>query len=101
MEYYRGIMFLTTNQPLQLDWAIMSRVSYIVRYPDLEPHQKTIIREEALERITKTGIYDIHPGALKAWEEMDESKFISNGRQIINGKYHLSEISMPRLTGML
>ncbi|KAJ9133324.1 p-loop containing nucleoside triphosphate hydrolase [Pleurostoma richardsiae] len=84
MDYYRGVIFLTTNQPLHLDWAIMNRVSYVVRYADLRLDQKTQIRLKAVERIKKSRRYDILSGAIKTWESMDKSKFISNGRQILS-----------------
>ena len=36
LDYYRGILFLTTNRPQVLDHAILSRVTLHLEYPDLD-----------------------------------------------------------------
>lgn len=45
LDYYRGILFLTTNRPDMLDYAVLSRVMLKLNYPDLDlPSRATIWR---------------------------------------------------------
>jgi hypothetical protein len=37
LDYYEGLLFLTTNRPQTLDYAIRSRVMLRLEYPDLDP----------------------------------------------------------------
>ena len=37
LDYYEGLLFLTTNRPETLDYAIRSRVMLRLEYPDLDP----------------------------------------------------------------
>lgn len=39
LEYYQGILFLTTNQIAQFDIAVQSRVHIALRYEELGPDQ--------------------------------------------------------------
>lgn len=43
LDYYRGILFLTTNRPDVLDHAVMSRVMLRLEYPDLTREARTAI----------------------------------------------------------
>lgn len=87
MDYYRGILFLTTNQPLKLDWAIMNRVTYTARFDDLFEDSKKHIREQAVARVESRPRYDVYGSAKEAWAEMDKVDYITNGRQIINCEF--------------
>ncbi len=54
LDYYRGILFLTTNRPEVLDYAILSRVMLHLEYPDLDAPSreaiwKTMFQEAGLE----------------------------------------------------
>ena len=40
LEYYRGIMFMTTNRAESIDRAFQSRIHLTLHYPDLEPEAK-------------------------------------------------------------
>lgn len=35
LEYYQGVLFLTTNRKIQFDEAIMSRIHLTIKYEDL------------------------------------------------------------------
>lgn len=41
LDYYEGLLFLTTNRPETLDYAIRSRVMIRLEYPDLDPATRT------------------------------------------------------------
>ena len=49
LDYYRGILFLTTNRPTVLDEAVMSRVSLWLEYPDLDLDTRLKIWNTMLE----------------------------------------------------
>ena len=87
MEYYRGILFLTTNRVGQIDDAIMSRVHLVVRYQLLDAKaRKTIWKNfvEKLERDRKDFMVD--PRATKYIENYFEDTDTEwNGREIRNG----------------
>ena len=92
MEYYRGILFLTTNRVGLIDDAIMSRVHLVVKYEPLKaPAQKRIWKQfvEKLEDDRKD--FMVNRRATKYIEDFFESTEVSwNGREIRNGKSHSS-----------
>jgi hypothetical protein len=49
LDYYQGILFLTTNRPDVLDHAVLSRVMLKLRYPDLDHAARTAIWTTMLE----------------------------------------------------
>ena len=43
LEYFSGILIMTTNRVRSIDYAIMSRISYAIKFPALPvPYQKEI-----------------------------------------------------------
>jgi len=61
MDYYRGVMFLTTNIPDVLDFALKSRVTIRIDYPKLDNDSKQKIWANLFKQasINYTGSYDI------------------------------------------
>jgi hypothetical protein len=49
LDYYHGILFLTTNRPEVLDHAVLSRVMLKLHYPDLDEGARTVIWRTMLE----------------------------------------------------
>ncbi len=49
LDYYEGILFLTTNRPEVLDDAILSRVMLRLEYPDLDQQARKKIWEKMFE----------------------------------------------------
>lgn len=43
LEYYPGILFLTTNRASNIDDAFYSRISLAIQYPDLDSQKRAII----------------------------------------------------------
>ena len=82
MEYYQGIIILTTNRITSLDVAVQSRIHLTIRYDDLSKPYK--------EKIFKIFLDQLEPDSIKNREFIDDwvsevgsdSKF--NGRQIRN-----------------
>jgi len=73
MDYFRGMMFLTTNRSEVIDNAILSRITLNIKYPDLTDDVRKLIWNSKLE---SAGMYI---------NSMDELiKLELNGRQIRN-----------------
>jgi hypothetical protein len=49
LDYYRGILFLTTNRPEALDYAVRSRVMLKPAYPDLDGAARAVIWRTMLD----------------------------------------------------
>jgi hypothetical protein len=75
LDYYRGILFLTTNRPDVLDHAVMSRVMLKLEYPDLTRESRSIIWKTMFVSAGLT----LTEGA---FDDLAESAM--NGRQIRN-----------------
>ena len=73
MDYFRGMMFLTTNRSEVIDDAVLSRITLNIKYPDLTDDVRKLIWQSKLEN---AGLYI---------NSMDELiKINLNGRQIRN-----------------
>lgn len=49
LEYYEGILFLTTNRVKEIDEAFYSRISLAIRYPELDEAKRLIVWRNLLE----------------------------------------------------
>jgi hypothetical protein len=77
LEYYEGIMFMTTNRVDNIDAAFQSRIHVSLEYPDLTSASRRAIWKNFLRGATiKSGITDAEI------EQLSELKL--NGRQIKN-----------------
>jgi SpoVK/Ycf46/Vps4 family AAA+-type ATPase len=78
LEYYEGIMFLTTNRVSQFDEAILSRTHLMLRYDDLTKEARKQVWGNFLSRaITSFGKAQITD---KELDQLASNKF--NGRQV-------------------
>ncbi|KAI0976983.1 P-loop containing nucleoside triphosphate hydrolase protein [Xylaria arbuscula] len=77
LEYYTGILFLTTNRVNTFDEAFRSRIHVPIRYTDLGPRSRLQIWRSFLARVQ--GGVDISEDGLRELAEYD-----LNGRQIKN-----------------
>ncbi len=75
LDYYRGILFLTTNRPEVLDHAVLSRVMLRLEYPDLSREARAAIWTTMLEAASLR----LTEGTAAELAEAD-----TNGRQIRN-----------------
>jgi hypothetical protein len=55
MEYYQGVLFLTTNRPGHIDDSFISRITYPIYYPPLSADAKGRIVKKFVERFEETG----------------------------------------------
>lgn len=84
LEYYEGILVLTSNRVGTFDEAFKSRIQLALHYPNLGPYQRLRIWENFLNRLesfgdeVKVDIADLRDHL----EDLKEEKM--NGRQIRN-----------------
>ncbi|KAK7913971.1 hypothetical protein PG985_011674 [Apiospora marii] len=87
MEYFKGLLFLTTNRVGQIDDAFISRVHVAIGYNALSPKDRTKIWEGFFRKLAKerAGKIQISPGA-KKWvlEKAMTGEAQLNGRDIRN-----------------
>lgn len=80
LEYYSGILFLTTNRVATFDEAFKSRIHIPIRYTDLDVTSRLQIWRNFCGKV---------PGGVEItdaeYEKLAECDF--NGRQIKNGSY--------------
>ncbi|KAK8074086.1 aaa family atpase [Apiospora phragmitis] len=85
LEYYQGIMFLTTNQIAQFDVAIPSRIHIAIKYETLSRVQMDKIFRGFLEPLEERGLVEDYAGIMQYLKEdvySNANKF--DGRQIRN-----------------
>ncbi|KAI1359172.1 P-loop containing nucleoside triphosphate hydrolase protein [Xylaria arbuscula] len=83
LEYYSGIMFLTTNQIAEFDVAIPSRIHIAIKYESLRPDQMEAIFKGFLENLRKRNLIDDYDGIM-SWLKEDVYSEGLDGRQIRN-----------------
>lgn len=77
LEYYRGILFMTTNRVETIDPAFQSRIHLTVEYPNLTPDARQQIWKQFLRRFcSESNVTDSEIQKL--------SKVDMNGREIKN-----------------
>lgn len=75
LDYYRGILFLTSNRPDVLDHAVLSRVMLKLEYPDLDHEARAAIWQTMLQAAAMV---------LTDGTVMELAEAVLNGRQIRN-----------------
>ncbi|KAK1658313.1 P-loop containing nucleoside triphosphate hydrolase protein [Colletotrichum godetiae] len=86
LEYYDGILILTTNRITQFDIAVQSRVNLGIKYDDLQREQKLEIFKNFIEQL-KPDQVEQKDKILKWFRDEEEARDWTdglNGRQIRN-----------------
>ena len=90
LEYYQGILFLTTNRVGSFDDGFVSRIHVVIHYPDFDHTQRGQIWDiffNKLEKERETITFsDRTVEYAKSNNEMQELGW--NGREIRNGRHH-------------
>jgi hypothetical protein len=96
LEYYDGILILTTNRIQQFDIAVQSRVNLGIKYKDLTMDQKKRIFNNFIDQIGDDHVED--RDALKDWlggdDEIIENFEQLNGRQVRNVLFSAASLAM-------
>ncbi|KAF8544618.1 P-loop containing nucleoside triphosphate hydrolase protein [Trichophaea hybrida] len=85
LEYYNGILFLTTNRVGNFDEAFTSRLHVSIHYPPLEDTERLKIWQYHMNRLERIRPDIIFSGTALNYLDSDETKKLRfNGRQIRN-----------------
>lgn len=104
VEYYRGVLFLTTNRVGQFDEAFISRIHCTIPYAKLERPERNRIWDQFFEKLEEDrDDFIINPRARNYVLSEDDSadsnspmaKMELNGREIRNGECRLSSALRP------
>ncbi|KAI1357507.1 hypothetical protein F5Y08DRAFT_324151 [Xylaria arbuscula] len=83
LEYYNGILILTTNRMRSLDIAVQSRIHLAIKFTELQSDQKIAIYNSFLEQLDNKGLVD-DLDDLQKWARKEGKRYKFNGRQIRN-----------------
>ncbi|KAI1176692.1 hypothetical protein F4777DRAFT_545620 [Nemania sp. FL0916] len=83
LEYYEGILILTTNRMRSLDIAVQSRIHLAIKFADLSANQKVNIFNSFLTQLSDKNLVE-NLKELETWVKKDGKRFDFNGRQIRN-----------------
>ncbi|CAI6341353.1 unnamed protein product [Periconia digitata] len=84
LEYYHGIMFLTTNNIATFDIAIPSRVHVAIKYDSLNVDQMKAIFKGFLDKLNENNAVDDYDEIMDTWFDENIRKAQFDGRQIRN-----------------
>ena len=107
MEYYRGILFLTTNRVGHFDDAFVSRVHIVIEYQNLSETDRERIWSQFFNKLqTERGKHISISGRAKrhVLKDPEVTQIPWNGREIRNGKQLTSgwycQLSLSLLCGI-
>ncbi|KAI0197648.1 hypothetical protein F4808DRAFT_438237 [Astrocystis sublimbata] len=83
LEYYEGILILTTNRMRSLDIAVQSRIHLAIKFVELNPEQKVRIFESFLTQLASKNLVSNYK-ELETWVKKEGKRYDFNGRQIRN-----------------
>lgn len=86
IEYYRGLLFLTTNVVRRLDHALLSRNTIVLRFNAFNRNDRRKLVNQTMNKLSEEMDYDFMPAALDTIEQkiINHESDIWNGREIIN-----------------
>ncbi|KAH7128015.1 hypothetical protein B0J13DRAFT_143063 [Dactylonectria estremocensis] len=102
LEYYDGMLILTTNRLRRFDHAVMSRMNLAIRYPDLNDEQKKRIFLQFLGQLDEDSTTD--RARIEQWirdEDTREQLDGLNGRQIRNILFSAAKMTSEQEGGKL
>ena len=86
LEYYHGILILTTNRIRSFDIAVQSRINLAIQFKDLTERQKSTIFKNLVNQLDEDFVENKHE--LVEWIREDDEANTSfsglNGRQVRN-----------------
>lgn len=93
LEYYQGIIILTTNKATGIDLAFQSRIHFSLKYPDLDVQGRLAIWRNFVNRAAKNKSLKINIDE----SGMDELAGLElNGRQIKNAMSVAQSVALKR-----
>ncbi|KAM0279384.1 hypothetical protein ACHAQH_004649 [Verticillium albo-atrum] len=101
LEYYKGILFLTTNRVGTFDEAFISRIHVQIYYPDFEDAERDRLWGSFFEKLENDRESTMRiTQAAKDYIESEELRSLKwNGREIRNGETPISQLATWFLLG--
>ena len=104
LEYYDGILILTTNRIRTFDIAVQSRVNFAITYKNLDDKQKRNIYVSFIDQLTDDNCKDKQQ--LRKWLDEEDNVEASpfkrlNGRQIRNVLFSAASVASNEGDGRL
>ncbi|KAK8061853.1 P-loop containing nucleoside triphosphate hydrolase [Apiospora phragmitis] len=86
LEYYEGILFLTTNRVGSFDDAFISRVHVQLYYPEFTDHQRQKVWQTFIDKLERDrkGYMRLNMASKEYIEQINKSNLKWNGREIRN-----------------
>jgi SpoVK/Ycf46/Vps4 family AAA+-type ATPase len=81
MEYYKGVLFLTTNRPGHIDDSFISRITCPIKYDALTDEAKKKMAQKFVKKFEETGTISVE---MRAKQYLQQNCQDLNGRQIRN-----------------
>jgi SpoVK/Ycf46/Vps4 family AAA+-type ATPase len=88
LEYFNGVLFLTTNRVMKLDIAMLSRIHYAIHFTDLTKDQEAGIWNEQFRQL------DVAKGNIAPAQKTQIKKWIENYRKKQRGANYNHRIGL-------
>ncbi|CAI6341094.1 unnamed protein product [Periconia digitata] len=101
LEYYSGILILTTNRINQFDIAVQSRVNLGIKYNNLSMEQKSAIFSQFVGSIAEEKVEN--RDELESWFRDEAEEYLEqlNGRQVRNVLFSAGSLAQREPGGVL
>ena len=96
MEYFRGLLFLTTNRVGQIDDAFLSRVTVVLQYDHLSDDTRKKIWQGFFKKLEKDS--QRSPDARKIEIDRYAQKYVLNDPEVKNLRWVSAFTHLPYLT---
>ncbi|KAF2873443.1 hypothetical protein BDV95DRAFT_604950 [Massariosphaeria phaeospora] len=83
LEYYDGILILTTNRMRSFDIAVQSRIHIAVKYEELSQEQQESIFRAFIDQLKEKKLVENYADLME-WVKKESKRLHFNGRQIRN-----------------
>ena len=98
LEYYRGLLFLTTNRVNTFDEAFKSRIHVSLYYKKLGNEERLKIWANSFKRLEEAGVHVTGTAKQYAFTDPDVLNLELNGREIRNGRVIVHTVFRPMLS---
>ncbi len=98
LDYYQGILFLTTNRADVLDHAVLSRVMLRLNYPDLDRPARAVIWKTMLEA---AGLTLVEGSVAELAEAEINGRQIRNLTRLARILYPAGQVTLEQMRGVL
>jgi SpoVK/Ycf46/Vps4 family AAA+-type ATPase len=101
LEYYQGILFLTTNRVGTFDEAFLSRIDVPVNFPPLSPENRVSLWSSFIKKLEKERQNEIRVDMDVKYYIKQDQDLLSlqwNGREIRSGESNVPHFLLPLIS---